>query len=140
MVGLSVLLVGGVGGLAPWEASDSRMARANPFIIFQGYRLRSEDVVPTGFVCDGWLHRSCSQCRRSKLVAKVVGFGVHCPNLHWSKWMRLSPSACNRFLGQPMAQILEHLCADGELEHCAGSSGCSKNEAGGDAPCALAPS
>ena len=53
VVGLSVLLVGGVAGFAPWEASDSRMARANPFIIFQGHRLRSEDVVPTGFVCDG---------------------------------------------------------------------------------------
>ena len=94
VVGLSVLLVGGVEGFAPWAASDSRMARANPFIMFQGYRLRSEDVVPTGFVCDGWLHRNCSQRRRSKLVAKVVGFGVHCPNLHWSKLMWLSPSAC----------------------------------------------
>ena len=53
VVGLSVLLVGGVGGFVPWAASDSRMARANPCIIFQGYRLRSEDVVPIGFVCDG---------------------------------------------------------------------------------------
>ena len=48
VVGPSVLLAGGVGGFDPWEKSDSR-AQANPCIMFQGYRLRSEDVVPFFF-------------------------------------------------------------------------------------------
>ena len=96
--------------------------------------------MPWGFWCVWWLHLSWCQCLRSKLVAKVVGFGAHCPNLHWSTWMRLRPRACSKFRSHPIAQILEHLCAEGELEHCAGSSGCSRKEAGGDAPCLFAPS